>query len=70
LVRWSGPQVVEVVNRSGRVLTHARVTVGGRIHEVGPMDVDEAVSVIVEESGIAKATAEGADGSLAAGRSE
>lgn len=70
LVRWSGPQVVEVVNGSGKALTRARVNVGGRAYEVGPMEVGEAVSVVVEGSGAANAAGEAPDGSRAEGRSE
>lgn len=70
LVRWSGSQVVEVVNRSGKALTRARVDVGGRAYEVGPMEVGEAVSVVVEGSGVANAAGMARDGSRAQGRSE
>ena len=70
LVRWSGPQVVEVVNRSGKALTRARVNVGGRAYEVGSMEVGEAVSVVVEGSGAASAAGEARDGSRAEGRSD
>ena len=70
LVRWSGPQVVEVVNRSGKALTRTRVNVGGRAYEVGPMETGEAVSMVVEGSGAASAAGEAHDGSRAEGRSE
>ncbi len=70
LVRWSGPQVVEVVNRGGKALTRASVNVGGRAYEVGPMEVGEAVSVVVEGRGVANAAGEARDGSRAEGRSE
>ncbi len=70
LVRWSGPQVVEVVNRSGKALTGAQVTVGGRAYEVGGMEVGEAVSVVVEGIGIASARGVAPDGGHTEGRSE
>ena len=70
LVRWSGPQVVEVVNDSGKALTRASVNVGGRAYEVGPMEVGEAVSVVVEGGGVVSAAGEARDGSHAEGRSQ
>ena len=62
--------MVEVVNRSGKALTRASVNVGGRAYEVGPMEVGEAVSVVVEGSGVANAAGEARDGSRAEGRSQ